>query len=62
MWANVDTIRSASITIPKKIVKTKNALPETVPTDTERVASMEISAKEEKAVNLFTRKMKKTVI
>ena len=43
-------------------MKTKNAPPETVPTDTERGASMEISAKEEKAVNLFTRKMKKTVI
>ena len=45
------TIVDKKRTIPKKIVKTKNAPPKPVPTDTERVSSMEISAKEEKAVN-----------
>ena len=61
MWDTVDTKMTASLNIPKKIVIAKTAVQENVPKDTEEIAGMVKNVKEEKAVNLFTRKKTTTV-
>ena len=49
------------LNIPKKIVKAKTAVLENVPKEIEEIDGMVKSAKEEKAVNLFTIKRAATV-
>ena len=56
MWATTDIKISASSNIPKKIATTKHVPLKDVLKDTEDAADLEKNVKEEKAVNLFTKR------